>query len=148
MSVIPRKQSAILSRSQLDQQRGAFERFSALAVLVLSFAGTIAAFSGGWTALIETPRLAPILGGLAAQLGLTAAEWWYGAERGPWRYRAALLIDTGLTAAGYGPLVVPWLGAYFAARGAGEFGEWIAWGIVVAGAALIARYPEQTLIEG
>lgn len=142
------KQSAILTRAMLDRQRGIFERFSALAVLFFSFAGTVAAFSGGWEALTSAPRIAPIVGGLAAQTALTAIEWWYGARRGPWRYRIALLVDTGLTTAGYGPLIVPWLGGYLAARGAGEVGEPIAWVITALIAAGVAWYPERTLIDG
>lgn len=141
------RQSAILTRAMLDRQRGAFERFSALAVLFFSFVGTVAAFSGGWTALVDAPHIAPIVGGLAVQTVLTAAQWWYGAKRGPWRYRIALLIDTGLTTAGYGPLIVPWLGAYFTTRGAGELGEPIAWVVTALLAAGIAWYPEQTLID-
>lgn len=141
------KESAIVTRSALDRQRGAFERFSALAVLFFSFAGTIAAFSGGWSALVATPRIATIAGGVAAQAALTAVEWWYGAGRGRWRYRAALLVDTGLTTAGYGPLVLPWLTSYLAARGAGELGEALAWLIVGIAAAVIAWYPERMLID-
>lgn len=145
---VAHKQSAIFTRAMLDRWRGAFERWSALAVLFLSLAGTVAALSGGWTALIVTPRLAPIVGGLAAQAVLTAAQWWYGAGRGPWRYRIALLIDTGLTTAGYGPLLVPWLGAYLTVRGAGELGEPIAWVVAALIAAGVAWYPERTLIDG
>lgn len=142
-----RKQSAIVSRAALDQQRGAFERFSALAVLLLSFAGTIAALSGGWAALIATPRIAPIAGGFAIQGALTAAQWWYGAGRGRYRYRTALLVDSGLTTAGYGPLVVPSLAVYLATKVAGDvavIGAWVIVGIV---AALIAWYPEKVLID-
>lgn len=142
------KQSAILTRAMLDRQRGVFERFSALAVLFFSFAGTVAALSGGWEVLARAPHIAPIIGGLVAQTALTAAEWWYGARRGPWRYRVALLIDTGLTTAGYGPLIVPWLGAYLTARGADWAGEPIAWGVAALIAAGVAWYPERTLIDG
>lgn len=141
------KQSAIVSREALDRQRGAFERFTAFGVLFFSFAGTIAALSGGWTALRSDPRLAPIALGVLIQAALTAAEWWYGAHRGPWRYRTALVVDSGLTTVGYGPLVVPWLTAYLAARGAGELADVVAWIVVGALAALIAWYPERTLID-
>jgi hypothetical protein len=153
---IRQKQSALVSREALDRQRSTFERFSALAVLFLSFAGTIAAFSGGWSALVSAPRLAPILVGLVTQALLTAGQWWYGARRGPWRYRAALLIDSALTTAGYGPLIVPWLGGYLARRiaPAGQVAEGylvlaepIAWGLLVVASALIAWYPEKTLID-
>jgi hypothetical protein len=63
------------------------------------------------------------------------------------RYRTALVIESGLTTAGYGPLVVPWLTGYVAARGAGELADVVAWIVVGIVAALIAWYPERTLID-
>lgn len=141
------KQSAVISRATLDKQRGAFERFSALGLLFLSFAGTIAALSGGWTALRTEPRLAPIAGGFALQFVLTATQYWYGAGRGPWRYRLALCLDSALTAVGYGPLLVPGLSTYLLARGAGELADVAAWLIVAVAALLLAWWPERTLID-
>lgn len=141
------KRSAIVRRETLDQQRGAFERFTAIGVLFFSFAGTIAALSGGWTSLRTDPRLAPIALGILIQAALTAAEWWYGAGRGRWRYRLALLIDCGLTTAGYGPLVVPWLSTYLAARGLGEVAIVLAWLLIGGVSLLVAYYPEHTLID-
>lgn len=141
------KQSAIVSRATLDAQRGAFERFTAIGVLFFSFAGTVAAFSGGWSALRTDPQFVPIVLGLLVQAALTAAQWWYGASRGPWRYRSALVIDSALTTAGYGPLIVPWLASYLSARGAGALAEIVAWGVVGIAAALVAWYPERTLID-
>jgi len=141
------KQSAIVSRATLDRQRGAFERAMAFGVLFFSFAGTVAALSGGWTALRANPQPAPIIGGLAIQAALTAAEWWYGKGRGPWVYRSALLIDTALTTLGYGPLVVDWLSSYLAARGVGALAPVLAWGLIGVVSWLIAWYPEKTLID-
>jgi len=141
------KQSAIITRAQLDKQRGAFERFTAVGILFFSFAGTIAAFSGGWTALRSELHLAPIIAGIATQLALTAAEWWYGAGRGAWRYRLALCIDSALTTIGYGPLIVPWLALYLTTRGMGEMASPLAWGLIGVVSFLVAWYPERTLID-
>lgn len=142
-----RKASAIVSRATLDRQRGAFERMMAIGLLFISFAGSIAALSGGWAALFAAPRPGAIAAGIAAQVALTAAEWWYGSGRGRWRYRLALSIDTALTAIGYGPLFVPALASYLAARGAGDSATIAAWGIVVIASTLLAWYPEFTLID-
>ena len=143
-----RKASAIVRRATLDRQRGAFERCMAIVLLFISFAGSIAAFSGGWAALLAAPRAGVILAGIAAQVILTAAEWWYGAGRGRWRYRLALLLDTALTAAGYGPLLAPPLASYLADRGAGDLlAAFGAWAIVALASALLAWYPEMTLID-
>lgn len=141
------KRSAIVRRATLDQQRGAFERFMAIGLLFVSFAGSIAALSGGWSALIATPRPGTIAAGFAVQCALTAAQWWYGAGRGQWRYRLALLIDTALTAIGYGPLLALWLIPYVVSKGAGESATMIAWGIIVIVSALLAWFPEKTLID-
>lgn len=142
-----RKASAIVSRATLDQQRGAFERLMAAGLLFISFAGSIAALSGGWAALLANPRPGAVASGVAAQVALTAAEWWYGAGRGRWRYRLALCVDTALTAVGYGPLLAPWLAAYLAARGVGEGATILAWGAVTLVSAALAWYPEWVLID-
>jgi hypothetical protein len=144
---IKRKQSAIVSRATLDRQRGAFERLMAAGLLFVSFAGTIAALSGGWAALLADPRPGQIAAGVTVQCALTAAEWWYGAGRGRWRYRLALAIDTALTAIGYGPLIAPWLTPYIAGKGVSDLAPAIAWGIIVVASALLAWYPEMTLID-
>lgn len=142
-----RKESAIVSRATLDRQRGAFERMSAIGILFFSFAGSIAALSGGWSALRSEPRLAPIAAGIAIQVTLTAAQWWYGAGRGRWRYRLALAIDAALTTVGYGPLIAPPLAGYFAAKGLADMATPLAW-IVVGGVSLaVAYFPERTLID-
>ena len=79
------KKSAIVTRATLDRQRGAFERLMAAVLLFVSVAGTIAAVSGGWAALIANPQPGSIAIGIAAQVGLTAAEWWYGYAPGDLR---------------------------------------------------------------
>lgn len=142
-----RKESAIVSRATLDRQRGAFERTAAIGILFFSFAGTVAALSGGWSVLATAPRLAPIAGGIALQAALTAAEWWYGSGRGRWRYRLALTIDAALTTIGYGPLIVPVLTPSIAARGAGDMASPLAWITVGVVSFLIAYIPERLLIE-
>lgn len=141
------KRSAIITREQLDRQRGAFERFTALALLLLSFAGSAAAMSGGWSALRAEPRAAPIAIGIIIQAALTATEYWYGAGRGPWRYRVALVFDSALTTVGYGPLFVPFLTTYLAGRGTGELSAILAWGIVGIVAVGLAWWPEKVLID-
>lgn len=142
------KQSAIVSRQTLDRQRGTFERLSAAGLLFISFAGSIAAVSGGWNLLLTHPQIGAIVSGILLQVVLTAAEWWYGAGRGRWRYRVALCVDTALTAAGYGPLLVPWLSTYLAARGAGDvLAPVVAWGVVGIASGALAWYPEYVLID-
>lgn len=63
-----RKESAVISRAQLRQQRGVVERWTAFVVLFISFLGTIVALAGGWPSFLAslralTPNWAAILGG-------------------------------------------------------------------------------------
>lgn len=142
-----RKESAIVTRAALDRQRGAFERLMAAVLLFVSVAGSIAAVSGGWAALLANPRPGAIATGIAAQVALTAAEWWYGAGRGRWRYRLALCIDTALTAVGYGPLLAPPLTSYLAAHRVGDASTILAWTLIVIASWGLAWYPEYVLID-
>ena len=123
-----RKASAIVTRATLDRQRGVFERVLAFGVLFFSFAGTIAALSGGWSALRADPRLAPIVGGIAlgSDAHVRRMVVWRRARSLP--YRAALLIDATLTTIGYAPLIVPWLAAYLMSKGIGDPALYLAWG--------------------
>jgi hypothetical protein len=141
---IAAKDSAIVNRAKLRRQRGAIERWSALVILFASFLGTIAAMSGGWPALIAAPSLTPIIGGLIFQGVLTYLEWHY-YDHKPISW-AARVFDTGLTAWGYGPLVVLPLAAFLAARGVSS-AEQGAWAIIVIVSFLTAWYPESRLVD-
>jgi hypothetical protein len=146
-----RKASAIVDRSSLRRQRGAVERWSALVVLLISFAGTIATFAGGWLTLIEgaragEPSWAAIIGGIAFQGLLTYVQWHYYDRRAlSWISRG---IDTALTAIGYGPLVVVALAGWIASRGVeAPTNLQFAWGVIVLVSFLAAWYPESRLVD-
>lgn len=138
------KDSAIVSRARLRKQRGAIERWSAFVLLFVSFLGTIAALAGGWPALLSAPRIAPIVGGLAVQAGLTYLQWHYYDNR--LLSRPSRMIDAALTALGYGPLFLTWLMGELAARGVPE--PWyIAWAIIGLVSYGLAWYPESRLVD-
>jgi hypothetical protein len=145
----PAKASAIVDRTSLRRQRGAVERWSAVVVLVLSFAGTIATFAGGWVALIGDVRsgawpFAAIVGGVVFQGLLTYVQWhYYDHKPLSWASRG---IDTALTAIGYGPLFAVSLAAWIAARGL-EQATLAAWCIIVGISFLAAWYPESRLVD-
>lgn len=143
------KESAITSRAALRRQRGAIERYTAWLVLLVSFLGTIAAFSGGWVALIAAcralnPPWAAIVGGIAIQGLLTFLEWWY-YDR-PLISYPSRVADAVLTALGYGPLVLTWLGAALDARGISE-PTIAAWSIIGVMSYALAWYPESRLVD-
>jgi hypothetical protein len=141
---ISSKDSAIVGRARLRRQRGSIERWSALVILFASFLGTIAAMSGGWPALISAPALTPILGGFIFQGILTYLEWHY-YDHKPISW-AARFFDAGLTAWGYGPLVIVPLTAFLVARGMPS-AEYAAWGIIGIVSFLTAWYPESRLVD-
>lgn len=143
-----KKESAVLSRAQLRQQRGAVERWTALVILFVSFLGTIVALAGGWPAFIGSirtlqPHWAAILGGAAIQGLLTFLEWHY-FDR-PLIAWGARIGDAYLTAIGYGPLVIGPLSA-LAARYAPQ-PLYVAWFVVGLASLAVAWYPESRLVD-
>lgn len=142
-----RKPSAIVRRATLNHTRSGVERASALMLLLLSFLGTIVAFHGGWGPVLALHfSLTAILGGILLQGFLTWMEWAYGDRRTSLKYLLPLAADTGLTVAGFGPLAVPYLAPFLAARNAPE-PIIAAWLIVALVALALAWYPESRLID-
>lgn len=139
------KQSAVVTRAQIERQRGAVERVLAFVVLLLSFLGTVVAFHGGWGPVLAFQiSVAATGGGIALQIVLTWLQWSY--RHVPLLRWSSIAVDTALTALGYGPLVVPWLGVQLAARGVGG-SLYVAWAIVGLASFLPAWYPESRLVE-
>lgn len=138
------KDSAVVSRARLRRQRGAIERYSAIVLLFVSFAGTIAALSGGWAALFSDPHITPIVGGLVTQAVLTHLQWHYFDK--PHISRPSRVADAVLTALGYGPLLHTGLMGILATRGIPE--PWYAaWAIIGLASYLLAWYPESRLVD-
>lgn len=144
-----RKASAVVGRATLRRQRGSVERATAWIVLFMSFLGTIVAFHGGWTPLIESvvamqPNIAAWLFGFGLQLLLTFLQWYYYDNRiVAWTARG---FDTWFTAVGYGPLFLASLMVFLAGRGI-ESPLYLAWGIIGIASLLAAWYPESRLVD-
>lgn len=143
------KESAIVSRATLRRQRGAIERYTAWVVLLISFAGTVVVFAGGWPAFIASwqalrPSIAAHVGGIAVQALLTYLQWHYYDVRGiSWTAR---VFDAATTALGYGPLFAPWLIEQLAVRDI-PAPFYVAWGIIGLVSYGIAWYPESRLVD-
>lgn len=143
------KASAVLTRTDLQQQRGGIERVLAWVVLLISFLGSIVALHGGWPPFLASLTRGPIvlaalLGGVLLQAVLTYLEWWY-FDR-PLIAWGARLADTALTAAGYGPLFVPPLAAWLVQQDV-RWPEPAAWGILILISLGIAWFPESRLVD-
>lgn len=140
-----KKDSAVFTRVQLKQQRGGIEKVTAIIVWLVSLLGSIAAFYGGWGPIIARHfLLVPILGGVIIQVVITALEWYY-YDQG-WISWPARLLDTFLTALGYGPILIPWIMVQLAARNVPE-PTYSAWAIVIVIAYLVAWFPESRLVD-
>lgn len=144
-----KKESAVISRERLRKQRGAVERYTAWVVLLISFMGSVAAFYGGWPALIQDARdwtvhAAPIAIGIGLQCLLTFLEWHY-FDR-PLVAWLARLADAVTTALGYGPLVVDQLAAQLTSQALPD-AHYAAWAIIGLVSMLVAWYPESRLVD-
>jgi hypothetical protein len=141
------KGSAITGRGNMVQTRHWVERAIAIALLIVSVLGTVVVLHGGWAPVRRGAfTAAGVLGGLLLQGVLTWAQWAYGDNKRSLVYLVALAVDAGLTAYGYGPLLVAplasWLGAHAVP---GEL--YAAWLLVIGFALALAWYPESRLID-
>jgi hypothetical protein len=154
----PRRGPAIISRARLARSRSSVERATALAVLALSFLGSVVAMHGGdWARLAAWPPAWGLIGaGLLLQAVLTWLQWAYGHI--PRVAAPARAADAALTAAGFGPLALAglagWLAPMLADRGllahvAGGMttATLIAWAILWLVSLLPAWYPESRLVD-
>lgn len=143
------KPSAITSRDTLRKQRGGIERVAAWVVLLVSFAGSMAVFHGGFAPMIESLRagrynVGALSGGAIVQIVLTFLEWYY-FDR-PFIAWGARLFDTATTALGFGPLFLAPLVVFIAARGVHN-PLLPAWGIIILVSLAIAWFPESRLVD-
>jgi hypothetical protein len=139
------KQSAVVSRAQLERGRGRVERLTAYIVLLVSFVGTIVALHGGWEVVLTSGlQVRALVGGVLLQVVLTWLQWSYHHIRALcWGSR---LVDAALTAYGYGPLFIVALVGYLTERSIPQplFAGWFILGLV---SLLLAWYPESRLVD-
>lgn len=140
------KRSAIVTQSSLNETRAHFERAIGLLLLVLSVAGSVIAFNGGWENIRAGHwSVAGILAGAGVQLACTMIEWFYRTRRSGGQYLIALFVDAGTSVVGFGPIFHDRLAARIPV--ADDLASWLAWGIIGALALLLAFVPESALID-
>jgi hypothetical protein len=144
------KKSAIVSGAQLEAMRPWYERLIGLALLVVSFLGTMVVMNGGWARSLPWLDTFKPGWGLAAGFGIqllaTYTEVTYRKNRVSLPYATALLVDIGFTAAGFYPLFAVALLALLA-RLAVPMPVVISWVIIVLAAVALAITPEAILID-
>lgn len=135
------KRSAIVSGARLAAGQPLFERVVGLALLCLSFAGTMALLQGGWVLPLDPIGLAA---GFLVQLLLTAVEWMYQGRRRSWQYVGAVTADSALSLGGYAPLLLAPLLRVLPFDGLNGY---LAWGIIAVAAVVLAVLPETILVD-
>ena len=137
-------------------------QYGAIALLLISFLGSVVAFNTGWPLrsgwvpiIAAWPRpwqgINPwaAVAGVVLQGWLTLVEWHKRHQKWSLLYISHLGIDAGLTWGGYYPI----LGPFFAAgllklNVASPWNAWLALVIVVVLAVIVAKVPEELLVEG
>lgn len=146
MRRVKRRTSTVIHARELERTRPWFERLAALALLGLSFAGTIAMLNGGWGPTIAF-RFGPgAVVAVGIQILCTYVEWAY--ARTSMAYLLAIMFDAVPTALGYAPLLLPTIYRGVAlAQLTGQAADVVAWGIIGIAALLLAMAPETILVD-
>jgi hypothetical protein len=133
--------SAIVKRSQLLKIMPWFERSVAMTVLIIGYAGTFAAFNGGWDQPFNPMALIPTI---LLQSTCTVVQWIYQDDwsRSIW-FLVAVLVDIGTNIKGYADLVYSPISTIIPLSN--NAAVWITIGIL---AAIVAIIPEKILVEG
>jgi hypothetical protein len=140
------KKSAVISQRDLNEVRSHFERAVGILLLLFSVIGSVIAFNGGWPGIAAGHwSFTGVLAGLGVQAGCTLIEWLYRVRRLSAPYLIALVVDTGSTIVGFGPIFHDQLTTKLPI--AQDLASWLAWGIIGAVALLLAFAPEGVLID-
>jgi hypothetical protein len=137
-----RKRSAIIDGQRVDGMQPLFERIIGVLILLVSFAGTMALFNGGWSDW----QINAIIAGAGVQALCTSVQWMY---RTNWRnvwYLIFLALDIGTSVAGYHAIVGTSIARMLANVGVPGV-DIAAWGLMIAIAAVVAVVPEKILID-
>ena len=149
------KATAIFTGEAVDRTAIGIMKYGAVALLAVSFAGSVVALNGGWQPVIDAwPR--PWLGinplaaavGIGLQSWITLIEWHKRDDKLSLLYLTHLAIDTVLTWLGYYPLLGPFFAGGLGKLGVEGFAQTLSAGAIVAVLALIlAKLPEEMLVD-
>lgn len=145
-----RRGAALFSRRRLARQQTYLEQFTAWLLLLISFVGSVLLGGGGVAAWVAwAPNLWLAGSALALQGWLTYVQWVYALHGwSSWRYSAAVIVSSAMTAGGYWGLAHPWMtGLLTSWQVPPANAPYIAGGLVIVAAGLIDVYPERTLTE-
>lgn len=149
------KATAIFTGEAVDRTAIGIMKYGAVALLAVSFAGSVVALNGGWQPVIDAwPR--PWLGinplaaavGIGLQSWITLIEWHKRDDKLSLLYLTHLAIDTALTWLGYVPVLGPFFAGGLGKLGVEGFAQTLGAGAIVAVLALIlAKLPEEMLVD-
>lgn len=101
----PRKASALISGDAIDRAVPLWQRAGSIALIVISYVSTIAAFHGGWSAILALQiRPAPVLFGIAVQTWCLIFELANRRNKRSLWYMQALVLDVVPTFIGMLPV--------------------------------------------
>lgn len=149
------KPTAIVSGETVDRAAIGLMRYGAIALLIVSFVGSIAAVNGGWDPVIKAwPQPWEGVNPLAAGVGfglqwwITMIEWHKRHHKLSLLYIFHLAIDTILSFLGFYPLIGPLFASGLAKMGLEQGAANLAAGAIVAVLSVVlAMLPEQMLVE-
>ena len=145
-----RSGAAIARRSDLARHQPTLERLVAAFLLLISLGGSVL-FGGGtddWLAM--SPNWIGAVVALVVQVAVSFGQWVYADNTAPW-YSVLVLVSTGMTVAGYWPLVHPWLTMQVTAFTTGGaiavYAAWIAGALIAVFAIVVDIVPERILLR-
>jgi hypothetical protein len=152
----PRKPTAILDGETVDRTAIGIMRYGAIALLGISFLGSIVALNGGWPPIIAAwPQPWRGVNVLAAAVGiglqswLTLIQWHKRHNKLSLLYITHLAIDAGLTFLGYYPILVPFLsGGFGKLKVESQSATYAAYALTAVLVVILAKLPEDLLVEG
>lgn len=162
-----RKETAIVRGTTVDAVAVRLMRFGAIALLAMSFLGTVIAINGGWEPIIAAwpapwqgiSLLAAVVG-LSLQGWITLIEWYQRRRKSGLLYLSHASVDVIFTYMGYAPILAPfftagltdmglvaWLATFLDQEPAVALVTLLATTIVGILSVILAVLPEQMLVE-
>jgi hypothetical protein len=151
-----RKDTALIRGETVDKAAVGIMRYGAIALLAMSFLGSVVALNGGWQPIIEAwPK--PWLGvsvlaavvGVGLQSWLTMIQWHKRHNKLSLLYITHLTIDATLTFLGYYPILVPFFaGGFTKISLSTSEAQYAAFALTAVLALILAKIPEEMLVDG
>lgn len=151
-----RKDTAVVRGETVDRAAIGIMRYGAIALLAISFLGSVVALNGGWGPILAAwpqpwrgVNLLAAVVGVGLQIWLTLIEWHKRHNKLSLLYITHLAIDAALTFLGYAPILVPFFtGGFVKLNVEAGLARYAAGALTVVLVVILAKLPEELLVEG